>query len=124
MPASPWALHYCRRFASHFGLYGKNVGGNFQNFERYTARVDAFMPASTVPFLAWAATFAEFSRGIALIVGVWTRWIAFGSPALLAIFGTCMPISMGIKEPLDYSVFSASAAALLLALCSKPDQSH
>ena len=34
---------------------------------------------------------------------------------LLAIFGTAMAISFGPKSPLDYSVFSASASALLLA---------
>jgi hypothetical protein len=32
------------------------------------------------------------------------------------IFGTAMSISFGLKSPLDYSVFSASSAALLLAL--------
>jgi hypothetical protein len=32
------------------------------------------------------------------------------------MFGTAMAISFGIKSPLDYSVFSASAGALLLAL--------
>jgi len=32
------------------------------------------------------------------------------------LFGTAMAISFGIKTPLDYSVFSASAGALLLSL--------
>jgi putative oxidoreductase len=35
---------------------------------------------------------------------------------LLVLFGTAMAISFGAKSPLDYSVFSASAAAILLAL--------
>jgi len=35
---------------------------------------------------------------------------------LLALFGAAMAISFGIKSPLDYSVFSASAGALVLAL--------
>lgn len=35
---------------------------------------------------------------------------------LLAAFGAAMAISFGLKSPLDYSVFSASGAALLLAL--------
>lgn len=35
---------------------------------------------------------------------------------LLALVGTAMAISFGIKSPLDYSVFAASAGALLLAL--------
>jgi hypothetical protein len=38
---------------------------------------------------------------------------------LLAIFGTAMAISFGIKSPMDYSVFSASAAAALLAVCAR-----
>lgn len=103
--------------ASRFGLYGKNVGyGNFGNFVRYTAEVNSFMPAVTIPFLAWAATAAELFFGITLILGVWKRWIALGSAVLLAFFAIAMTISMGVKSPLDYSVFSASAAALLLAL--------
>jgi putative oxidoreductase len=100
-----------------FGLYGKNVGyGNFAGFLRYTAEVNSFMPASTIPFLAWSATAAELFFGIALIAGLWPRWVALGSALLLALFGLAMAISFGIKSPLDYSVFSASAAALLLAL--------
>jgi putative oxidoreductase len=101
--------------ASRFGLYPKGAGyGNFANFMKYTAEVNSFMPASTIPFLAWAATAAELFFGIALLLGIWPRWIALGSAALLALFGIAMAISFGIKEPLDYSVFSASAAALLL----------
>ena len=102
--------------ASRFGLYGKNVGyGNFANFVRYTAEVNSFMPAFTIPFLAWTATAAEFVLGIALILGVWQRRVALGSALLLAVFGIAMGISFGIRSPLDYSVFSASAAAVLLA---------
>lgn len=103
--------------ASRFGLWGKDVGyGNFENFVHYTAEVNAFMPAFTIPFLAWAATVAELGLGIALILGVWPRWVALGSALLLLLFGAAMTISQGLKPPLDYSVFSASAAALLLAL--------
>lgn len=103
--------------ASRFGIWDKNVGWeNFANFTRYTAEVNSFMPASTIPFLAWTATIAELSLGIALIVGVWPRRVAFGSALLLGLFGTAMAISSGIKSPLDYSCFSASAGALLLTL--------
>jgi putative oxidoreductase len=102
--------------ASRFGLWGRGVGyGNFANFVRYTAEVNAFMPAATIPFLAWAATVAELGLGILLVLGVWRRRVALASAALLALFGVAMTASMGIKEPLDYSVFSACAAALLLA---------
>jgi len=104
--------------ADRFGLYrGRNVGyGNFDGFLRYTAKVNAFMPPATIPSLAWAATAAEFFFGIALILGIWPRWVAIGSAVLLALFGTAMGISFGMKSPLDYSVFSASAGAVLLAL--------
>jgi putative oxidoreductase len=121
-----WAIVYARialgaaflsGIASRFGLWGKDVGyGNFAGFVRYTAEVNSFMPAATIPFLAWAATAAELLLGIALVIGFRLRWAALGSAVLLLLFATAMAISFGIKSPLDYSVFSASAGALLLAL--------
>ncbi len=114
------AAAFLSGIASRFGWYGKNVGyGNFANFVDYTAQVNSFMPKATIPFLAWSATFFEFTLGVALLVGVQLRWIALGSGALLFLFGVAMAISFGIKSPLDYSVFSASAAAMLLALCQQ-----
>lgn len=101
--------------ADRFGLWDKyGAWGNFTNFEQYTAQVNSFMPGPTIPFLAWAATVAELSLGMALILGVWRRWVALGAACLLFLFGTAMAISFGIKSPLDYSVYSASAGALLL----------
>ena len=121
-----WAVRYARialgaaflsGIASRFGLWGKDVGyGDFAHFMKYTAEVNSFMPAFTIPFLAWAATLAELALGIGLIIGVWSRWVALGSAVLLFLFGVAMAISFGLKSPLDYSVFSASAAALLLPL--------
>lgn len=110
------ALAFLSGIASRFGWYGRDVGyGNFQNFVKYTAEVNSFMPAWTIPFLAWTSTAAELGLGIALLVGIWRKWIALATAALLMLFGTAMAISFGIKSPLDYSVFSAMAAALLLA---------
>jgi putative oxidoreductase len=110
--------------ADRFGLYwGRNVGyGDFAGFVRYTAKVNSFMPASTVPFLAWAATAGELFFGVALILGLWPKWVGLGSALLLALFGIAMAISFGIKSPMDYSVFSASAAAVLVTLGSADDQ--
>jgi uncharacterized membrane protein YphA (DoxX/SURF4 family) len=103
--------------ASRFGLWDGHIDlEHFARFTRYTAEVNSFMPAFTIPYLAWAATVAELSLGLALLIGVWQRWVAFGASLLLLLFGTAMAISFGIKSPLDYSVFSASAGALLLAL--------
>ena len=75
--------------ADRFGLWGKYAGwGNFANFTRYVAQVNSFMPAFTIPFLAWAATAAEPTLGILLILGIWPRWVALGSAILLFLFGT------------------------------------
>ena len=121
-----WARVYARvalgaaflsAVAARFGMWGSQSGWkNFGDFEAYTAQVNSFMPAATIPFLAWAATAAETSIGILLILSLWPRRTAFAAAALLAVFATAMAISFGIKSPLDYSVYSASAAALLLAL--------
>ncbi len=69
-----WGILYARfalgaaflsGIADRFGWYtGRNVGyGNFAGFVDYTAKVNSFMPAFTIPFLAWAATAAELSLG-------------------------------------------------------------
>jgi uncharacterized membrane protein YphA (DoxX/SURF4 family) len=78
--------------ADRFGLWrGRNVGyGNFDGFIRYTAKVNSFMPASSIPFLAWSATIAEFVLGIFLLIGAWLRWTALASALLLILFGTAI----------------------------------
>jgi len=106
------AAAFLSGIAARLGLWGK---GGFANFLQYTAEVNSFMPAVTIPFLAWSATIAEFSLGVLLVVGIWPRAVALASAVLLLLFGTAMAISFGVKSPLDYSVFSASACALLLA---------
>ncbi len=111
------AAAFLSAVASRFGIWDHHISlQKFGAFIQYTAEVNSFMPAFTIPFIACAATAAELSLAIALILGLWPRWTALGSALLLALFGTAMAISQGIKSPLDYSVFSASAAALLLAL--------
>lgn len=121
-----WALRFARlalaaaflsAVASRFGLWQGHLSmARFQEFVAYTGEVNRFMPARTWPALAWAATLAETTCGLALLSGFRLRWSALASAGLLFTFGTAMAISQGIKSPLDYSVFSASAAALLLAL--------
>ncbi|RJS25947.1 hypothetical protein DRW03_05615 [Corallococcus sp. H22C18031201] len=124
-----WAIAYARialgvaflsAVASRFGLWsGEPWGPRFERFIAYTAQVNAFAPAACIPFLAWVATLAETTLGTLLVLGLWRRHVAFASAALLAVFGTAMAVSLGPKEPLDYSVYSASAGALLLALASR-----
>jgi putative oxidoreductase len=102
--------------AARFGLWGGTFDWeHFHRFELYTAQVNAFLPASWSPVLAWAATLAETTLGVALLLGVRLEVVGPAAAVLLALFGTAMALSLGVKEPLDYSVFSASGAALLLA---------
>jgi putative oxidoreductase len=109
-----WALGaaFLSAVASRLGLWG---GGSFDKFLAYTAEVLSFLPHALVAPCAYAATALELSFGVALVAGLWVHEVALASGVLLAIFGTSMAISQGIKSPLDYSVFSGSAAALLLA---------
>jgi putative oxidoreductase len=103
--------------ASRFGLWDRTFDlKHFAKFIHYAAEVNSFMPAATIPFIAWSATVAETSLGILLILGLWPRWVSLAAAILLAMFGTAMAISFGLQSPMDYSVFSASGAALLLAL--------
>lgn len=101
--------------AARFGLWRDRGPHPFAQFISYTAEVNSFLPPSFAPFLAVAATIAETTLGIALLAGIKPRWSGIASAILLALFGTAMSISGGIKSALDASVFSASAAAMLLA---------
>lgn len=105
--------------AARFGLWDDRPDA-FAQFVSYTGEVLSFMPRFTIPFFAVAATLAETTLGILLIAGIRLGWTAWASAVLLAFFAISMAISFGIKSPLDASVFSASAAALLLARWSVP----
>jgi uncharacterized membrane protein YphA (DoxX/SURF4 family) len=107
--------------ADRFSIWGphgaKNVSwGDFTHFVTYTGAVMSLFPRSlTLPF-AWAATIAEALLGILLIAGFKVRTTAVLSGLLLLLFAMGMATGLGVKTPFDYSVFSAAAAAFLLAL--------
>ena len=105
--------------ADRFGLWGPYgephiAWGNFGRFTAYTGTLLWFLPRTLYPSMAWTATAAETVFGIGLIIGLFTRAISFVSGILLLIFALAMTFSLGIKAPLDFSVFSASAGAFLL----------
>ena len=103
--------------ASRFGLWDRTLDlKHFANFIEYAAEVNSFLPRTVIPYVAVLATVCEMLFGILLILGLWPRWVSLGSAILLAMFGTAMAISFGLKSPMDYSVFSASGASVLLAL--------
>ncbi|HKT47661.1 MAG TPA: hypothetical protein VJP87_09085 [Candidatus Acidoferrales bacterium] len=106
-----------------WGPYGaKNVSwGNFAHFVEYTGKVTSLFPSSwAVPF-AWAATAGETILGIFLIAGFQIRITSVLSGLLLLSFALGMATGLGVKTPFDYSVFSAAAAAFLLAFF-EPDR--
>ena len=112
--------------ADRFGLWGpfgaKNVSwGSFAHFVEYTGAVTSLFPSSLTVSFAWAATAAETLCGILLIAGFKTRIASVLSGLLLLLFAMGMVTGLGIKKPLDYSVFSAAAAAFLLAFW-EPDR--
>ena len=52
---------------------------------------------------------------VGLLAGFWPRCFALASCALLLLFALSMTVAIGIKPALDYSVYTAAAAAALLA---------
>jgi uncharacterized membrane protein YphA (DoxX/SURF4 family) len=112
--------------ADRFGLWGpygaKNVSwGDFAHFVEYTGAVMSLFPSSLRVSFAWAATIAETLFGILLIAGFKVRIVSVLSGLLLLSFAMGMVTGLGIKTPFDYSVFSAAAAAFLVAF-REPDR--
>ena len=102
--------------ADRFGLWGDNSAwGNWENFEKYTQQLTFFLPEMLSKFSAYAATFLEILFPLMLILGFKTKIAAYGTGFLLLVFALSMTIALGIKAPLDYSVWVGSAAAFLLA---------
>ena len=104
--------------ADRFGLWSKEVSawGNWGNFLKYTQKLNPIVPPSLIPFIGWVSTLLEIILGICLIIGFKTSLTAKLSGWLLLIFALAMTFSVGIKAPLDASVFAASAAAFGLSL--------
>ena len=118
--ASRWRLPFFTSIGDRFGWFGPpgaaNVSwGTFARFTGYVAILNWYLPHSVIPALAWIDTVLEFLLGCALLAGLWLRSAAIVSALLLLAFGITMSIRLGIGAPLAYSVFTASAAAFLLA---------
>ena len=110
--------------ADRFGLWGPFgephvAWGNFARFVAYTGELNWFLPQRVIPTLAVVSTSAEIIFGILLLLGWRTRIAALLSGALLLLFAGTMTVALGIKAPLDFSVFVDAGAAFLLATCAK-----
>jgi len=112
-------LTFLSACADRFGIWGPPgskyaVWGDWAHFVAYSATLNWYLPASLQSPIAWIATIAEISLGFALIIGLYLRQTAYISAAVLALFALAMTFSVGIKAPLNSSVFVDAGAAWLL----------
>ncbi len=116
-------ISFLSAVADRFGIWGAygqpNVSwGNYARFVDYTAKLNWFLPAAMIPALAIIATAAETLFGLLLVLGWKTRITALLSGVLLTTFALTMTMALGVKAPLNFSVFSAAGGALLLGVCA------
>lgn len=110
------AAGFLSAVVDRFGLWPNDVSawGNWDNFVKYTATINPWIPSSAIPALAITATAAEVVFALCLIIGLKTKLFAFLSGILLLIFALSMTFSIGIKPVFDYSVFIGAAGAFAL----------
>ena len=121
------ATSFLSAVADRFGLWGApgspNVAwGSFDSFLEYTSELLWFLPNQLVPVSGWIATVLEVALALGLLIGWRIRWAACSSALLLLSFATTMTISSGVEPAFSYSVWTASASALLLASIQEPPQ--
>lgn len=111
------ATSFLSAVADRFGLWGAEVSawGNWNSFMEYTQLINPWFPKQIIGIVALAATSFEVLFALCLLIGFKTRLFGQLSGYLLLLFGLAMAFSSGIKGPLDYSVFTASAAAFALS---------
>lgn len=119
------AASFLSAVADRLGLWGPPGGklvawGAWQPFVDYTGVLLFYLPHTFVAWAAVAATVAEVALAVWLLIGWRLRLAAHASAALLLSFAFSMVLALGVKAPLDYSVFTAAAAALALA-CLAPE---
>ena len=114
------AASFLSAVADRFGVLGAygspNVAwGDFTHFAAYTARLTPYVPQQMVLALAWLATLLEIVSAIWLLIGWKSHWGALLGGGLLLAFALSMAFTLGVKAPLDFSVFTAAAGAFYLA---------
>ncbi|MCM4166147.1 hypothetical protein KCTC52924_03068 [Arenibacter antarcticus] len=111
------SIGFLSAVADRIGMWPKEVSawGNWDNFLSYTQLINPWIPHQLIPTIGILATAAEIIFALFLIIGFKTRLIAKLSGLLLLIFALSMTFSTGIKGALDFSVYTASAAAFALS---------
>jgi len=107
------------------GPYGsRNIAwGDWSRFVQYVGVLNWFVPKALIPGLAVFETIIEAGLGVALVLGVYEREVAWTSAVLLMLFALTMSVALGVLAPLSYSVFTAAGGAFLLGAAAVPHQS-
>lgn len=112
------AAGFLSAVADRFGWWSSamSVWGNWDKFVEYTQLINPWLPVAMINPVAILATAAEVILALLLIVGFKTELAAKLSGVLLLVFAVSMSLSTGIKGALDFSVYTASAAAFALSV--------
>lgn len=106
--------------SDRLGLLGKagtgNIEwGNWENFINYTTTLMPFLDRPAVNVMGGIATGSELVIGILLIIGFKTKYAALAASLLTSTFILFMIFSVGIQKPINFGVFTAATASLLLS---------
>lgn len=93
--------------------------GSWENFINYTTTLMPYLDRSVTNVMGGIATISELIIAICLIIGFKTKHVAIGSCLLTFTFILFMATSVGIQKPINFGVFTASAASLLLSYVPK-----
>lgn len=111
------SLGFLSAVADRFGMWSAEVSvwGNWDSFLGYTELINPWIPSALIPTVGIIATAAEVIFALLLIIGLKTELVAKLSGCLLLIFALSMTFFTGIKGALDFSVYTAAAAAFALS---------
>jgi len=111
------SIGFLSAVADRFGYWPKKASawGNWDSFLEYTSYINPWLPSPLISVTGIIATIAEIAFACCLIIGFKTELFAKLSGFLILSFALAMTLSTGIKGALDYSVFTASAAAFALS---------
>ena len=115
------SIGFLSAVADRFGFWGTTLSawGNWESFAKYCNTLLPFVSYETASLLGGVATFLEVVFAFLLLTHFKTDLIAKFSGSLLLTFGLMMVFALNVKAPLDYSVFTASAAAFALSILAK-----
>lgn len=111
------SIGFLSAVADRLGLWNAEVSvwHNWGSFLAYTELINPWLPVSVIPAIGAIATGAEIVFALCLIIGFKTELFSRLSGVLLLLFALSMSFSGGLKGALDFSVFTASAAAFALS---------